>query len=42
MQQDVNAVRELCVKLDQARDSLTRQITAKTEDEAQVGFAIVY
>jgi len=36
MQQDVNAVRELCVKLDQARDSLTRQITVKTEDEAQL------
>ena len=39
MQQDVNAVRELCVKLDQARDSLTRQITTKTEDETRVCFS---
>ena len=36
LQQDLAAVRDLCVKLDQARDSLTRQLATKSEDETQV------
>ncbi len=36
MQQDLTAVRDLCVKLDQARDSLTKQLAARSQDEDQV------
>lgn len=34
--QDLTAVRELCMKLDQTRESLSRQLAAKTLDHEQV------
>ena len=36
MMQDLTAVRELCMKLDQTRESLSRQLAAKTLDHEQV------
>ena len=35
--QDLAAVRELCVKLDATKESLSRQLTAKNIDHEQVG-----
>ena len=34
--QDLAAVRELCTKLDQTRESLSRQLAAKSLDQEQV------
>ena len=33
---DLSAVRELCVKLDQMRDSLTKQLASKSMDKDEV------
>jgi hypothetical protein len=33
---DLSAVRELCVKLDQMRDSLSRQVASKSMDKDEV------
>jgi len=35
--QDISAVRELCRKLDQTRESLSRQLATKNLDQDQVG-----
>ena len=38
--QDLAAVRELCVKLDATKESLSRQLTAKNIDHEQVGYIL--
>eukprot|EP00794_Sanderia_malayensis_P007402 gene7402-8222_t len=36
LQQDLTAVRDLCVKLDHARESLTKQLAVRSEDESEL------
>ena len=36
MMQDLTAARELCMKLDQMRESLSRQLATKSLDQEQV------